>query len=65
LTKRDLPQQLPGDSVFLVMPPYEDVAFEIERRYPGVEYDAISSDGVRQVLVYKCTTANACRGTSG
>lgn len=60
-TETDLPERLPRDSAFVVLPEFRSVGLLISERFPGVEREVVSTEGVRQVIVYRCSEENGCR----
>lgn len=60
-TESDLPARLPRDAVFILTPEFRRVGVEISERYPGAEREVAEKEGIRQVIVYRCTEENGCR----
>jgi hypothetical protein len=63
-TASDIPAILSHDTAFVLSPEFRAAGRVITERFPGVERDVVDVHGVRQLAVYRCTTANACRGAS-
>ncbi len=61
-TETDLPAGLARDAVFVLTPEFRPIGAAISRRFPGTEREVVDQAGVRQLLLYRCTSANGCRG---
>jgi hypothetical protein len=57
----DLPRRLARDTAFVLKPEFRHLGASISARFPGVEREVIDQDGIRQILVYRCTAENGCR----
>jgi dolichyl-phosphate beta-glucosyltransferase len=60
-SEADLPRWLVRDSTFVLTPEFRRIGVAISERFPGVEREVIDQQGIRQLLVYRCTAANGCR----
>jgi dolichyl-phosphate beta-glucosyltransferase len=60
-SEADLPRRLVRDSTFVLTPEFRRIGVAISERYPGVEREVIDQQGIRQLVVYRCTAKNGCR----
>jgi dolichyl-phosphate beta-glucosyltransferase len=60
-SEMDLPRWLGRDTTFIVTPEFRKVGVAISEHFPGVEREVIDQEGIRQLIVYRCTTDNGCR----
>ena len=60
-TETDLPERLPRDSAFVLTPEFRRMGVKISERFPGAEREVMEKEGVRQVIVYRCSEDNGCR----
>jgi hypothetical protein len=57
----DLPDRLPRDAAFVLSPEFRSMGVVLTERWPGIERDVVDQEGVRQMIVYRCTERNGCR----
>jgi 4-amino-4-deoxy-L-arabinose transferase-like glycosyltransferase len=60
-TEADLPERLSRDAAFLLTPEFRRVGVRISDRFPGADRDVLDDEGVRQMIVYRCSVENGCR----
>lgn len=60
-SETDLPDRLPRDSAFVLLPEFRRMGVMITERWPGVEREVFEEEGVRQMIVYRCSIENGCR----
>jgi len=60
-SEADLPNRLSRDAAFVLTPEYRRVGLAVSTRFPNAEREAVTQEGIRQLLVYRCSLANGCR----
>lgn len=60
-SEMDLPDRLARDATFVLTPDFRRIGMAISERFPGAEREVLDQQGVRQLLVYRCTADNGCR----
>ncbi|MBI4518889.1 MAG: glycosyltransferase [Deltaproteobacteria bacterium] len=60
-SEADLPDHLARDAAFVLTPDFRRVGLAITERFPGVEREVREEEGVRQLIIYRCTAQTGCR----
>jgi hypothetical protein len=59
-TREDLPDQLNGDTAFIVLDAPRSLGAAITAKFPGSEREVIEQEGRRQMVVYRCAATDGC-----
>lgn len=59
-TVADLPDQLSGDSAFILLGDRRGLGATIDERFPGSQREEIEQEGRLQMVVYRCAVADGC-----
>jgi len=59
-SEADLPERISRDSAFILTPDFRRVGLTISERFPGVDRQVVDEDGVRQLIIYRCTARDGC-----
>jgi glycosyltransferase involved in cell wall biosynthesis/4-amino-4-deoxy-L-arabinose transferase-like glycosyltransferase len=58
----DVPSRLGRDSAFVLTPEFRRLGPLISERFPGIEREVLTKEGLRKVIIYRCSAENGCRG---
>ncbi|HUI28451.1 MAG TPA: glycosyltransferase [Candidatus Kryptonia bacterium] len=59
-SEADLPERVDQDSAFILTPDFRNVGLAISERFPGAERQVLDEEGVRQLIIYRCTRRDGC-----